>query len=179
MPPVTPFDVVRLRLQTQNLQESLFIPSSHLPPPTQNPATSAQWKGKGERASTHDKPPTDAARPLSRRHQPRDLLPKDLLYDQFCKQEGYSVSVRSERRSKGRFDSYRTDCSILHPSVPPASVGSREIDPDVVVGPVSRRCRDSCSRQCRSTVSIPISSCRSGASSADDGPCSSAFYRPH
>jgi solute carrier family 25 protein 39/40 len=48
---VTPFDVIKTRLQTQGSPESMFVPSSHVPPPTMqssHQSPSSRLKGKGK-----------------------------------------------------------------------------------------------------------------------------------
>lgn len=62
---MTPFDVVKTRLQTQGSPESLFIPSSHVPPPTQSASASfsissipSSLKGKGKAVPQWQQPPS-------------------------------------------------------------------------------------------------------------------------
>ena len=75
---MTPFDVAKTRLQTQQMQESLFVPSSHVPPPSRSAAdlasatvssANARWKGKGRMpanvASTAALTPLQHARSLA------------------------------------------------------------------------------------------------------------------
>ena len=66
---MTPFDVVKTRLQTQHQAESLFIPSSHVPPPsTSIPSSSPSFRLKGKGRATVSGPsvsPMQHARSLA------------------------------------------------------------------------------------------------------------------
>ena len=117
---VTPFDVIKTRLQTQNQAESLFIPSSHVPPPsTSIPVNSSASRLKGNGRIT------SSASTVSPMQHARSLAATNLAT--CCQKTYFTTNLTDKENILCRFDPREAAMSDVHSSPYDLTSASRRI----------------------------------------------------